>query len=107
MTSVYNLFQAYNLSRTERFLKSDECNSFRNFQHYRKRPLPFRQFCHLLANDLIVDVASPFAYDSEGSGLVFFCYIVGASQLVDRQIGFLYRVPVSVSESQRYAVMLS
>ena len=67
MTSVYNLFQAYNLSRTERFLKSDECNSFRDFQDFRKRLLPFRQFCHLLANDLIVDVASPFAYDSDDS----------------------------------------
>jgi hypothetical protein len=67
MTSVYNSFQAYNLSRTERFLKSDECNSFQNFQHFRKRRLSFCQFCHLLANDLIVDVASPFAYDSEDS----------------------------------------
>jgi hypothetical protein len=47
-------------------LKSaDECNSFRNFHHFRKRLLPFCQFCHLLANDLIVDVVSPFAYDSE------------------------------------------
>ena len=55
VTSVHNSFQAYNLSRTERFLKSDECNSFQNFQHFWKRPLPFRQFSHLLANDLIVD----------------------------------------------------
>ena len=67
MTSVYNSIQAYNLSRTERFLMSDECNSFRNFQHFRKRLLPFRQFNHLLANDLIADVASSFAYDSEDS----------------------------------------
>ena len=48
-----NSSQAYNpLCWTERFLKSDECNSFRNFQHFRKRFLPFRQFFHLLANNL-------------------------------------------------------
>ena len=31
----------------------------------RKRLLTFHQFCHLQANNLVVDVASPFAYDSE------------------------------------------
>jgi hypothetical protein len=72
MTTVYNAYHSFNLSRTAAFLASNECESFKDFQRIRARQSSFRQFCQLLANDLTVEVASPFVFadnhNNDGGG---------------------------------------
>jgi hypothetical protein len=67
MTTVYNAYHSFNLSRTAAFLASAECRSFKEFQKTRARLPPFRQFCHMLAEDLRVDVVPPIMYQSSSS----------------------------------------
>ena len=67
MTTVYNAYHSYNLSRTAAFLTSDECRSFKEFQKTRARLPPFRQFCHILADDLQVSVVPPIMYNTSSS----------------------------------------
>ena len=64
MTTVYNAYHSFNLSRAYAFLMSDDCKSFKDFQKMRARQAPFRQFCQQLANDLTIEVASPILYNS-------------------------------------------
>ncbi|KAI2505554.1 hypothetical protein MHU86_8890 [Fragilaria crotonensis] len=67
MTTVYNAYHSFNLSRAAAFLASDECKSFKDFQRIRARQCSFRQFCQLLANDLTVEVASELNYTASSS----------------------------------------
>jgi len=67
MTTVYNAYHSFNLSRTEAFLASGECKSFKEFQRTRARLPPFRQFCHMLADDLQVTVVPPIMYNTSSS----------------------------------------
>jgi hypothetical protein len=67
MTTVYNAYHSFNLSRTAAFLASDECKSFKDFQRIWARQCSFRQFCQLLANDLTVEVASSLNYNASSS----------------------------------------
>ena len=67
MTTVYNAYHSFNLSRTAAFLASNECESFKQFQRIRARQPPFRQFCQLLAIDLTVTVSSALDYSTSDS----------------------------------------
>ena len=67
MTTVYNAYHSFNLSRAAAFLASNECKSFKDFQRIRARQCSFRQFCQLLANDLTVEVASELNYTASSS----------------------------------------
>ena len=67
MTTVYNAYHSFNLSRTAALLASEECKSFKDFQKRRKRQPPFRQFCHMLAEDLSVEVVAPMIYSTSSS----------------------------------------
>lgn len=51
MTCVYNAYHLFNLSKTVKYLMSEECKSFKDFQKRRSQQLPFRQFCQALAGD--------------------------------------------------------
>ena len=51
MTCVYNAYHSFNLSKTVKYLMSEECKSFKDFQKRRSQQLPFRQFCQALAGD--------------------------------------------------------
>jgi hypothetical protein len=49
MTTVYNAYHFFNLSRTAAFLVgSDECKSFKDFQRIRARQCSFPQFVNFL-----------------------------------------------------------
>jgi hypothetical protein len=67
MTMLYNAYHSFNLSRTAEFLASKECKSFKDFQTRRKRQPLFRQFCHVLAEDLSVQVGAPMMYNTSSS----------------------------------------
>ena len=69
MTTVYNAYHLFNLSRTAAFLASEECKSFKHFQRTRmKRQLPFRQFYMMLADDLSgIKVEAPMIYNTSSS----------------------------------------
>ena len=53
MTTVYNAYHAFNLAGTADFLASNECKSFAHFQDKRRKRQPFRQFCMMLADDMV------------------------------------------------------
>ena len=70
MTTVYNAYHAFNLAGTADFLASNECKSFAHFQDKRRKRQPFRQFCMMLADDMVgrLKVTAPSVFDSSSSG---------------------------------------
>jgi hypothetical protein len=50
-----------------KYLMSEECTLFKDFQKRHSRQLPFRQFCQALASDLTIDMVPPSGYESTSS----------------------------------------